>query len=78
MEAIEEAEVFIDDRRPQPLRSSPWRSARDAGASKSVATLQPTVTEVDVEGCDRLQELTLALAPNCRVSASTPSPLAPL
>jgi len=65
MEAIEEAEVFIDDR---PAATAPVESLEVSPGRRRIEIrserYQPTVTEVDVEGCDRLQELTLALAPN--------------
>jgi formylglycine-generating enzyme required for sulfatase activity len=65
LEAIQGAEVFIDGRPAgttplEPLEVSPGRRRIEIRSER----YQPAVTEVDAEGCDQLQELTLALAPN--------------
>jgi formylglycine-generating enzyme required for sulfatase activity len=64
-EAIQGAEVFIDGRLAgaaplEPLEVSPGRRRIEIRSERYL----PAAAEVDVEGCDRLQELTLALAPN--------------
>jgi formylglycine-generating enzyme required for sulfatase activity len=65
MEAIQGAEVFIDGR---PAGTTPVESLAVSPGRRRIEIrserYQPAVTEVDMEGCDRLQELTLALAPN--------------
>jgi hypothetical protein len=64
-EAIPGAEVFIDGRSAgavaiEPLEVAPGRRRIEIRSER----YQPAVTDVEVEGCDRLQEIALALTPN--------------
>ncbi|HSO62518.1 MAG TPA: SUMF1/EgtB/PvdO family nonheme iron enzyme [Desulfobacterales bacterium] len=64
-EAIPGAEVFIDGRSAgavaiEPLEAAPGRRRIEIRGER----YQPAVTDVEVEGCDRLQEIALALTPN--------------
>jgi formylglycine-generating enzyme required for sulfatase activity len=64
-EEIRGAEVLIDGRPAgttllAPSEVSPGRRRIEIRSER----YQPAITEVDVEGCDRLQELVLALVPN--------------
>jgi formylglycine-generating enzyme required for sulfatase activity len=64
-DAIREAEVFIDGRSLgapplEPLDVNPGRRHIEIRSER----YQPAAGEVDVEGCGRLQEFALALAPN--------------
>jgi formylglycine-generating enzyme required for sulfatase activity len=65
MEAIQGAEVLIDGR---PVGTTPLDSLEVSPGRRHLEIRSerhlPAVAEVEVEGCDRLQELTLALAPN--------------
>ena len=64
-EAIQGVEVFIDGRSAgttpiESLEVSPGRRRIEIRSER----YQPAAAEADVEGCDRLQEVALALAPN--------------
>jgi formylglycine-generating enzyme required for sulfatase activity len=62
---VQGAEVLIDDRSfgavaMGPIEVEPGRRHIEIRSDR----YQPAVTDVEVEGCDRLQEIALALAPN--------------
>jgi len=64
-EAIQGVEVFIDGRSAgttpiESLEVNPGRRRIEIRSER----YQPAAAEADVEGCDRLQEVALALAPN--------------
>ncbi len=64
-ETIPDAELFIDGRSVgvvaiEPLGVAPGRRRIEIRSER----YQPAAADVDVEGCDRLQEITLALTPN--------------
>jgi len=64
-EAIPGVEVFIDGRSvgataTEPLEVAPGRRRVEIRSAR----YQPTAADVEVEGCDRFQEVALALTPN--------------
>ena len=64
-EAVQEVEAFIDGRSAgriagEPLELAPGRRRIEIRADR----YQPAAADVEVEGCDRIQEIALALTPN--------------
>jgi formylglycine-generating enzyme required for sulfatase activity len=64
-EAIQGAEVVVDGRSlgavaTEPLKVTPGRRRIEIRSER----YQPAATEVEMEGCDRLQDVALALTPN--------------